>query len=440
MHLTRLALTDFRSYAGVDLSLEPGVSTLLGANGQGKTNLVEAAAYVATLGSHRVATDAPLVRSGAERAILRAAVTSGARDSLVEIEINPGRANRARLNRAPVTRPRQVLGVLRAVLFAPEDLALVKGDPDQRRRFLDDLLVTSAPRYAGVRADYERVLRQRTALLKSLRGHPGRTGRAGARAYAHAGAPREAGHGGAGQNGADRGELAQDGAPQDGTGQDGAPRNGRPAGLAGPAARTLDVWDEHLATAGAELLAARIALTATLRPLVARSYSAVAGAGAVEAGISYRQSLRMPGLSGAEPAEPAADAARLADGLREALAAVRGEELERGVCLVGPHRDDLELRIGDLPARGYASHGESWSMALALRLSAFEALRGDGDDPVLLLDDVFAELDTGRRDRLAGLVAGAEQVLVTAAVPADVPATLHGARFDVGGGRVTRAG
>ena len=440
MHLTRLALTDFRSYAGVDLSLEPGVSTLLGANGQGKTNLVEAAAYVATLGSHRVATDAPLVRSGAERAILRAAVTSGARDSLVEIEINPGRANRARLNRAPVTRPRQVLGVLRAVLFAPEDLALVKGDPDQRRRFLDDLLVTSAPRYAGVRADYERVLRQRTALLKSLRGHPGRTGRAGARAYAHAGAPGEAGHDGAGQNGADRGELAQDGAPQDGTGQDGAPRNGRPAGLAGPAARTLDVWDEHLATAGAELLAARIALTATLRPLVARSYSAVAGAGAVEAGISYRQSLRMPGLSGAEPAEPAADAARLADGLREALAAVRGEELERGVCLVGPHRDDLELRIGDLPARGYASHGESWSMALALRLSAFEALRGDGDDPVLLLDDVFAELDTGRRERLAGLVAGAEQVLVTAAVPADVPATLHGARFDVGGGRVTRAG
>jgi len=440
VHLTRLALTDFRSYAGVDLSLEPGVSTLLGANGQGKTNLVEAAAYVATLGSHRVATDAPLVRSGAERAILRAAVTSGARDSLVEIEINPGRANRARLNRAPVTRPRQVLGVLRAVLFAPEDLALVKGDPDQRRRFLDDLLVTSAPRYAGVRADYERVLRQRTALLKSLRGHPGRTGRAGARAYAHAGAPGEAGHDGAGQNGADRGELAQDGAPQDGTGQDGAPRTGRPAGLAGPAARTLDVWDEHLATAGAELLAARIALTATLRPLVARSYSAVAGAGAVEAGISYRQSLRMPGLSGAEPAEPAADAARLADGLREALAAVRGEELERGVCLVGPHRDDLELRIGDLPARGYASHGESWSMALALRLSAFEALRGNGDDPVLLLDDVFAELDTGRRERLAGLVAGAEQVLVTAAVPADVPATLHGARFDVGGGRVTRAG
>jgi DNA replication and repair protein RecF len=461
VHLTRLALTDFRSYAGAELSLEPGVSTLLGPNGQGKTNLVEAAAYVATLGSHRVATDAPLVRSGAERAILRAAVTSSARDSLVEIEINPGRANRARLNRAPVTRPRQVLGVLRTVLFAPEDLALVKGDPEQRRRFLDDLLVVSAPRYAGVRADYERVLRQRTALLKSLRGHPGRAGRAGARAYARAGAERGAGHdeGGqdsvgqngrpwdsAGQDSAGQDSAPPDGAPQDsiiqdGTGRGGAPQNGRRGGLAGPAARTLDVWDEHLATAGAELLAARIALTATLRPLVARSYGAVAGAEAVEAGISYRQSLRVPGPGGtAEPAEPAADAARLADGLREALAAVRGEELERGVCLVGPHRDDLELRIGDLPARGYASHGESWSMALALRLSAFEALRDGGDDPVLLLDDVFAELDTGRRERLAGLVAGAEQVLVTAAVPADVPTALHGARFDVGGGRVTRAG
>src|SRR5262245_41643407 len=469
--MSRLALTDFRSFAAVDLRLEPGVSTLIGANGQGKTNVVEAINYLATLGSHRVASDAPLVRHGAERAILRAAVTSGDRDSLVEIEINPGRANRARLNRAPVTRPRQVLGVLRTVLFAPEDLALVKGDPEQRRRFLDDLLVAGAPRYAGVRADYERVLRQRTALLKSLRGHPGRAGRAGARAYAHAGAPREAGPGGTGQHEADRSGLAQDGAgragappdgaPQDGAIQDGAiedgaiedgaiedgagrggaPRNGQATGLAGPAARTLDVWDEHLATAGAELLAGRIALTATLRPLVARSYGAVAGAGGGEAGLSERQSLRMPGVSGtAEPAEPAADVARLADGLREALAAARGEELERGVCLVGPHRDDLELRIGDLPARGYASHGESWSMALALRLSAFEALRGGGDDPVLLLDDVFAELDTGRRERLAGLVTGAEQVLVTAAVPADVPAALHGARFDVGDGQVTRAG
>ena len=453
MYLSRLALIDFRSYAAVDLRLEPGVSTLIGANGEGKTNVVEAVGYLATLNSHRVASDAPLVRHGAERAILRGAVTSADRDSLVEIEINPGRANRARLNRAPVSRPRQVLGVLRAVLFAPEDLALVKGDPDQRRRFLDDLLVASAPRYAGVRADYERVLRQRTALLKSLRARPGRAARPGARASARAGAQQEPGHHEATRgdevspNGADRDEADRDGASRDGVARPGAR-------LADPAARTLDVWDEHLATAGAELLAARIALTASLRPLVARSYSKVAGGATVEAGISYRQSLRISSAGPSSraaaggPAEPAADAARLADGLREALAMVRGEELERGVCLVGPHRDDLELRIGELPARGYASHGESWSMALALRLaafdllrlSAFEALRGDGDDPVLLLDDVFAELDTGRRERLAGLVAGAEQVLVTAAVPADVPAALHGARFDVGGGTVTRAG
>jgi DNA replication and repair protein RecF len=450
VHLTRLSLTDFRSYAGVELSLEPGVSTFLGPNGQGKTNLVEAAAYVATLGSHRVATDAPLVRAGAERAILRAAVTSGDNGSLVEIEINPGRANRARLNRAPVSRPRQVLGVLRTVLFAPEDLALVKGDPEQRRRFLDDLLVASAPRYAGVRTDYERVLRQRTALLKSLRGRPVRRGRPAA--YARAGRPPPGGAGPAGEP-ADGGP-GHDAASQNGAGpagpatQDGPEDQGGQARPAGRAASTLDVWDEHLATAGAELLAARLRLTASLRPLVARSYSAVSGGAAVEAGISYRQSLRTsgpgPAARGAaeppEPAEPPADAAQLADGLREALARVRGEELERGVCLVGPHRDDLGLRIGELPARGYASHGESWSMALALRLAAFETLRGAGDDPVLLLDDVFAELDTGRRERLAGLVAGAEQVLVTAAVPADVPAALHGARFDVGGGTVTRAG
>ena len=407
MHLSRLALTDFRSYAAAELSLEPGISTLLGLNGQGKTNLVEAAAYVATLGSHRVATDTPLVRTGAQRAIIRALVTGPGGDSLVEIEINPGRANRARLNRVPVSRPRQVLGVLRAVLFAPEDLALVKGDPDQRRRFLDDLLVASAPRYAAVRSDYERVLKQRTALLKSLRAVPG------ARAYARAGAHAVPAHGG-------------------------EPGRGNGAGS------TLEVWDEHLARTGAALLAARITLTSALRPLVTRSYQAVSGT-AGEAGVSYRQSLRHQvteaGQDGspAVPAEPDADQGQLADGLREALARVRGDELERGMCLVGPHRDDLELRIGGLPARGYASHGESWSMALALRLAAFEALRGDGDDPVLLLDDVFAELDTGRRERLAALVAGAEQVLVTAAVPADVPEALHGARFTVADGTVSHA-
>jgi DNA replication and repair protein RecF len=450
VHLTRLALTDFRSYAAAELDLAPGVTTLLGANGQGKTNLVEAAAYVATLGSHRVAGDAPLVRRGADRAILRAAVTSADRDSLVELEINPGHANRARLNRAPV-RPRQVLGALRTVLFAPEDLALVKGDPEGRRRYLDDLLVATAPRYAGVRADYERVLRQRTALLKSLRG------RAGGRSYAGTGGRPPRGQ---------RGDGPSGGQPRDGS--DGEPGGAGNTGevdgvfenvssqptppgerdrgtLAGPAAGTLSVWDEHLVTTGAELLAARISLTRALRPLVAKSYTAVAG-DAAGISIAYRQSLsnQMQGSKRsqlpAEQAEPAPDRGALAAWMRETLASVRAEELDRGVCLVGPHRDDLELRIGDLPARGYASHGESWSAALALRLAAFELLREDGDDPVLLLDDVFAELDTGRRERLAAVAAGAEQVLVTAAVPGDVPSVLAGARFEVADGRVTRAG
>ncbi len=410
MHLTRLALTDFRSYAAVDLSLGPGVTILLGANGQGKTNLVEAAAYVATLASHRVSTDAPLVRRGAERAIVRAAITSAARDTLVELEINPGRANRARLNRAPVPRPRQVLGALQTVMFAPEDLTLVKGDPEQRRRYLDDLLVARAPRFAAVRSDYERVLRQRTALLKSLRTRPGW------RAPARAGARRS-------------GPLPQE--------DDAPPARG--------AAGTLDVWDEHLATAGAELTAARLELAGALRPLVAGAYAEVSG-GAGNATLSYRQSRRAAatttgpgGLAEAED-EPPPDRAALAAWLREAIAAARAEELERAVCLVGPHRDELELRIGGLPARGYASQGESWSLALALRLSAYQLLRTDGEDPVLILDDVFAELDAGRRERLAALVAGAEQVLVTAAVPADVPDRLSGARFEVAAGTVTRAG
>jgi DNA replication and repair protein RecF len=405
----------------VDLALEPGVSTLIGANGQGKTNVVEAVGYLATLGSHRVASDGPLVRHGAERAILRGAVTAAERDSLVEIEINPGRANRARLNRTPVTRPRQVLGVLCTVLFAPEDLSLVKGDPEQRRRYLDDLLVAQAPRYAGIRGDYERVLRQRTALLKSLRGRPW------SRQFAGAGRPGAAG--------------PRPGSPDQGPAGD----SGDHVTPAGSAAATLDVWDEHLATAGAELLAARISLTSALRPLAAQAYAAVAGADAGIA-ISYRQSfsINVPGQrNGAgDPgrAEPEPDAGKLAAWLREALALARAEEIERGVCLVGPHRDDLELRIGDLPARGYASHGESWSAALALRLAAFELLRHSGEDPVLLLDDVFAELDAGRRERLAAVAAGAEQVLVTAAVAEDVPPVLTGARFQVADGRVTRAG
>jgi DNA replication and repair protein RecF len=386
VYLNRLALTDFRCYASADIELEPGVTAFTGANGEGKTNLVEAVGYVATLGSHRVATDAPLVRSGADRAIIRAGVTAAERSLLVEIEINPARANRARLNRAAVQRPRQILGALRAVLLAPEDLALVKGDPGERRRYLDDLLVQSVPRFAGVRADYDRVVRQRTALLKSAKSRP--------------------------------------------------PGNR-------PMLGSLEDWDEQLVRTGAELMAARLELTGALRPLIIKAYAAVSGdESAIE--VIYRPAhLKRAGLP---EGEPAADAAQLASGLRDALATLRTAEIERGVCLAGPHRDELELRICGLPARGYASHGESWSLALALRLTAYELLRGagperaggpGGGDPVLLLDDVFAELDGQRRERLATVAAAAEQVLVTAAVPDDLPAVLRAARFDVGGGMVT---
>ncbi|MBO0832238.1 MAG: DNA replication/repair protein RecF [Actinobacteria bacterium] len=397
MYLSRLSLSDYRNYQVAEVPLEPGATTFVGANGQGKTNLLEAVGYLATFGSHRVGTDGPLVRQGADRAIVRGVVVSGGRDSLLEIEINAGRANRVRVNRAGV-RPRNALGTLRCVLFAPEDTSIVKGDPDQRRRYLDDLLVSMRPRYAGVRADYDRVLRQRTALLKSAKA-----------------------------------------------------RGAVPPGA-------LEVWDDHLVTAGAVLTAGRLRLVAALRPLLFSSYSAVSGMQA-DTRLRYRMSANSDSGSAAGVAaasdrklaeadqetagdpdldpDPDPDQEKLALALREALAVRRRAELERGVCLVGPHRDELELGIGGLPARGYASHGESWSLALALRLAAYQLLRREGEDPVLMLDDVFAELDSGRRDRLAGLVADAEQVLVTAAVAEDVPASLAGSRFGVEAGVVT---
>jgi len=385
VHLTRLALTDFRSYTSVDVPLGPGVTIFSGLNGEGKTNLVEAVGYVATLASHRAAQDAPLIRSGAEQAIVRAAVTTAANDALVEIELNAGRANRVRLNRTPLTRPREVLGVLRTVLFAPEDLALVKGDPGDRRRFLDELLVAMAPRYAAVRADYDRVLKQRTALLKSA-------------------------------------------------GPKGGPTRNQQSREAVTA--TLDVWDVHLAKAGAELLVAREHLVTALRPHVESAYLAVAGPGRGPAAIAYKRSFDSESQDTGRGTHGERVRAAEAE-LKAALIDVRTAELDRGVCLAGPHRDELELSIRDLPARGYASHGESWSMALALRLASFDLLRAGREDPVLILDDVFAELDAGRRDRLAALVATAEQVLVTAAVPEDIPGILTGARFTVAAGTLT---
>jgi DNA replication and repair protein RecF len=419
VHVSRIALTDFRSYPAVDLRLGPGVTGFIGPNGHGKTNLVEAVGYAATLGSHRTPTDAPLVRRGAQRAIVRVQIDSAASRTLVELEINPGRANRARLNRTAVRQPRQVIGALRTVLFAPEDLALVKGDPGERRRFLDDLLVTRSPRFAAVRADYDRVVRQRTALLKS----------AGPR-----GAVRAA-RGDPGEPAARNDHGGNAGPGQDGEHGPDAYRGGRqaPAGMLA----TLDIWDEHLAVAGAELLAGRLDLVARLRPLATAAYARLAGGGA-PAGLRYRASFGGDSSDGGGDGHPP-DRECLATALREALARSRRAELDRGVCLTGPHRDELELSIGELPARGYASHGESWSLALALRLASYDLLRADGEDPVLLLDDVFAELDPGRRERLAELAVAAEQALVTAAAAADVPGALDGARFTIRDGAVERA-
>ncbi|MGS2644394.1 DNA replication/repair protein RecF [Streptosporangium sp. LJ11] len=391
MHVAHLSLTDFRSYETVDLGMEPGVTAFVGPNGMGKTNLVEALGYVATQASHRVANDGPLVRQGAARAIVRSSVVRDDRRALIELEINPGRANRARLNRSPVSRPRDVVGLLRTVLFAPEDLAMVKGDPSERRRFLDDLLVARTPRFAGVRADYDRVLKQRGALLRTA-----------AQARRGSGRSRSA------RRAESDAAFAEAGA--------------------GDPLSTLEVWDAHLATHGAELLAARLELVETLRPLVAASYASLAPDSA-PAGLEYRGTL---------PPDAGTDRAELAERLRACLLEVRATELERGVTLVGPHRDDLFLGLGELPARGYASHGESWSFALALRLAAYDLLRADGGDPVLILDDVFAELDNRRRRRLAEMVAPAEQVLITAAVPDDVPGELAGSRFDVTEGGVAR--
>jgi DNA replication and repair protein RecF len=382
MHVSHLTLHNFRSYADLDVPLDPGVSAFVGRNGQGKTNLVEAIDYLSRLQSHRVATDAPLVKSGAEQAIVRAAVVRDGRTAVLEIELNPGRANRARINKSPLPRSRELLGLLRTVVFSPDDLTLVKGDPSDRRKFLDDLLVLRTPRLAGVRSDYDRVLRQRNSLLKT------------------------AGH-------ARRGSSSQE-----------------------SALSTLGIWDAHLARTGGEILSERLRLVEELKPYVGKAYETVArGAGRDDAEIDYR------------PSVPDVDAGTSRDDIVQALLDEverrRNDELDRGLSLVGPHRDELLLTLGNgevrLPVKGYASHGESWSFALALKLASYDLLRSDGDDPILILDDVFAELDTERRRQLAELVAGAEQVLVTAAVEDDVPEVLAGTRFVVADGEVRRA-
>ena len=368
MHVTHLGLVDFRSYGAVELDLPAGVTTFVGANGQGKTNLVEAIGYACSLRSHRVATDAPLVRLGAERAVVRVHADRGGREVVVELEITPGKANRARLNRSPVPRQRDVLGQVSRVLFAPEDLFLVKGDPGERRTYLDELTVALAPRFDSVLSDLERVLRQRNSLLKSASALRG--GGARSRSAAEA---------------------------------------------------TLSIWDDQLAALSADVISARAALVERLSVPLSESYRAVApGDRDPRALIEY-----VPGV----PQAHGLGREDLAERVRESLLARRDEEFARGITLVGPHRDEMAVSLHGMPVRGYASHGESWSMALALRLASYDIVRAEaglGGEPVLILDDVFAELDSDRRERLAVAVAQVEQVLITAAVPEDVPAVLRG--------------
>ncbi|MDG3014583.1 DNA replication/repair protein RecF [Speluncibacter jeojiensis] len=381
MFVRRLALRDFRSWPQIDIDLAPGPAVFLGSNGRGKTNLLEALYYLSTLSSHRVASDQPLIRLGAASTKITAVAVNAGRELTVDVELIAGKPNRANINQSPVRRPREILGIVRSVLFAPEDLSLVRGDPGDRRRYLDDLLSSRIPRMAAVRADYDRVLRQRAALLKSA-------------------------------GGSMRREHSADGMS---------------------ALATLDVWDGQLAQFGAQLLAARIDLLADLAPYVTESYRSIAPE-SQPVSIFYRSSLgdALP-IEYSDPLQhnDHADTELLEALLLRELAQVRPKEIARGVCLLGPHRDDVELRLGTHPAKGYASHGESWSYALALRLAGYRLLRADGTEPILMLDDVFAELDRRRRTALAAVAAEAEQVLITAAVPEDVPAELESTRFSV---------
>jgi len=378
--VAHLSLTDFRNYAHADVELAAGPNVFVGRNGQGKTNLVESLGYLSTLGSHRVSTDQALIRSGAEAAIVRARLEHGERDVLIELQLNRSGANRAQVNRV-ATKPRELPRYIATVLFAPEDLVLVRGEPSARRRFIDQLLVQTAPRFAGVIADYERVLKQRNSLLKSARG------------------------------------------------------------VRNPELSTLELWDDRLVQLGSEIIDARADLTERLAPEVAAAYERIAGAehrAELGSALSILSDAVDDDADATDPAADRLDRPALAEAFRASLARLRRAELDRGLTLAGPHRDDLVLMLNGLPARGYASHGESWSFALALRLASAAVLRHDSPigDPVIILDDVFAELDETRRSQLAAAVGGYEQVLVTAAVESDVPDSFTGRMVHIEAGRV----
>jgi len=376
--LERLELVDIRSYRHVYLALGSGPNIVVGGNAQGKTNLIEAVHYLSIGASHRASHDAALVRMGAEAGVIRAnAQLQDGRELLVEVELRPGGRNRAKVNRQAQPRSRDAIGVIRSILFAPEDLQLIRGEPAGRRRFLDDLLGQRRRAFLAARQEYERVLRQRNALLRRLR---------------------------AGAFGDDQ---------------------------------ILGTWTDALVRAGAVLLAARVAVVHSLAGPAAAAYADLVGRPCIRspgAPITLAYELSTGRSVAGEPGGGIPDPGDLAEELRTGLADVAALERERGTTLAGPHRDDLHLTIGALPAKGYASHGEQWSLALALRLASHAVLYEVGEEPIVLLDDVFAELDARRRERLAQCCGRFEQVIVTAAVEGDVP--LRGPRHWVGEGTV----
>ncbi|GAB3615548.1 DNA replication/repair protein RecF [Okibacterium endophyticum] len=390
MIVGHLNLSDYRNYAAADVALQPGPNLFIGRNGQGKTNLVEALGYLSTLGSHRVSTDQALIRAGQDAAIIRARLSHAGRELLAEVQINRQGQNRAQVNRSHI-KPRELPRYFSSVLFAPEDLGIVRGDPSSRRRFVDQLLVLRSPRLAGVLTDYERALKQRNTLLKSARA----------------------------------------------------------SGLRERQLSTLDIWDDKLVSLGSVIVEQRIALVGSLAGPIKDAYASVVGD---DHGPTLTSVLSIDGAGNDESAplmvssnDTALTSSADADGsadigarFRAALERARRQELDRGLTLVGPHRDDVLFELNSLPVKGYASHGESWSFALALKLASAELLRRDSSlgDPVLILDDVFAELDQHRRARLATAVANYEQVLVTAAVEADVPESLAAHTVYIDNGRI----
>ncbi|MFY9304628.1 MAG: DNA replication/repair protein RecF [Rhodoluna sp.] len=384
MYVKKVRLTNFRNYKTAEVELSPGVNLLFGPNGQGKTNLVEAINFFASLSSHRVAGHTPLIKQGEQSAIVSLDLAHQERELLLEYEINSDSPNRARLNKSPVQKPKDILGHLNSVIFAPEDLDIVKRDPTNRRAFIDQLIVQFTPRMLGVYSDYERVLKQRNTLLKSARA----------------------------------------------------------TGTRGDALSTLSAWDESLVKFGSEIIAARVSIAAKLAPGLTKNYKNIAKTNNeprmfIKSSILGATTSDSDEVEGVEYLETS-DREEIAELFREKLALMRPKELERGITLVGPHRDDLVLILGSLPAKGYASHGESWSYALSLRLASLEILRQESTlgDPILILDDVFAELDSDRRTKLAELVKGNEQVLITAAVIEDVPESLVAKRFSVVAGEI----